>query len=256
MLNNLGLNHVGRNRVGFTLLLTALTATMLTACSVETKSFSPSSSKNRAITVSGESVMRVTPDQARMQLTVSTQGMEPQNVQNENTGHMQAVKAALISLGLAAEDIETVSYRMQPRTEWNNETRTSDFVGWELQHSIQVTTNNLDTVGEILLAAVNAGVNQVDRVDFDLSEGTRQSVRDGLLAQAALDAKHKATLLASTLSVQLGEVRYMSDTQPVTTFAKTSALYDTEALRAAAPPPVMPGEVTVSAQVSVEFAIH
>ena len=55
-----------------------------------------------------------------------------------------------------------------------------------------VETKNLDSAADIIDGGVSAGANRVDSVYFTLSPEKQLQVKDGLIADAVLNAKTKA----------------------------------------------------------------
>jgi uncharacterized protein YggE len=82
-------------------------------------------------------------------------------------------------------------------------------VGYTAVNSVQVTIRNLETLGEVLDAAVKAGGNTVQAVSFDLSDKT--TALDQAREAAVGDARHKAEQLARLANATLGPIVTISD---------------------------------------------
>jgi len=58
-------------------------------------------------------------------------------------------------------------------------------------------------VGEIIDSTVNVGINQINSVQFAISDDQIKSIRNEALRNAVLDADEKANQIAETLEINL-----------------------------------------------------
>ncbi len=211
-----------------------------------------------SIHVSGQAQQYAAPDKAELFLRVETLADTAKEAQDENSERMTAVQQALRAEGIDASNIKTQSYNLSQRTEWNAETKKSEFIGWQLEHAIKVTTTDLDSIGDVTQAAVDAGINRIDRVEFGLTDAASEAVRQEVLAMAAENAQQKATVLAETLGVFVGDVMTVREFNMVVQPYPAKAQLSTRAMEmdAAAAPPIEAGDVNISANISVAFAIE
>jgi len=69
-------------------------------------------------------------------------------------------------------------------------------------HTLTVTIRNIDSVGEVIEAATEAGANQTHGVFFGIED--RETLYIEALALAIADAKVKAEAIAEVLGVEIG----------------------------------------------------
>jgi uncharacterized protein YggE len=122
--------------------------------------------------------------------------------------------------------------------------------GYTVTNTVQVTIRNLNKVGQILDQAVQAGANDVSGVTFAIENPSK--LQADALGQAVSDAQNRATALAESSGVQLGNViniTEMPGSSPVPVIASAAQL-------ANASVPIQPGLVEVHLQIQVSFAIH
>ena len=114
---------------------------------------------------------------------------------------------------------------------------------------INITTKNLEQVGEIIDRAVKAGANQVYGINFDVQD--KQDMQIEALKLAVKQGIAKAEAMAEAAGVSLGELVYM--TESYSTYAPMTGYM---ALRAdaEAATPINPDDVEVRATVELEFA--
>ena len=110
-------------------------------------------------------------------------------------------------------------------------------------------TGALDLVGPLIDAAIAAGANRVNSLDFNLRDDT--GARDEAIAKAAKDAQAQAQALAAALGLKLGPIvsattQVNPGPQPVMFRAAAMSL-------GANATPVSPAEVSVPATVSLTY---
>jgi hypothetical protein len=119
---------------------------------------------------------------------------------------------------------------------------------------IQVTIRDLDTVGDVLDAAVEAGANNVWGVSFGLDN--TDALEEQAREKAVADARARAESLAKLNGVTAGDVIAISEvigSGPSPMYAEAAAY---RGLGGGGGAPVEPGELTFSTQVQVIYGIR
>ncbi|MEV7682426.1 SIMPL domain-containing protein [Streptomyces sp. NPDC088341] len=83
------------------------------------------------------------------------------------------------------------------------------FRGYECTASFVVEPRELDTLETVLVDIVEAGANQVDGVEFDVS--TKKELRAQARTAAVAAAREKAALYAEAAGIRLGPVIHIKD---------------------------------------------
>jgi len=158
--------------------------------------------EKHSITVSGEGRVSTMPDIAKIELGTVIEKKTVKEAQQENTRIMNALDAKLDSSGVAKADVQTANYSISPVYDWNNGKQL--LRGYQVSQNLRVKIRNLDSVGDILGAAGELGVNQVGGIDFtvDQPEIYKQQAR----VKALANAKAKAEALAQVVDVHLVRV--------------------------------------------------
>ncbi|MFH1566924.1 MAG: SIMPL domain-containing protein [Gemmatimonadota bacterium] len=204
--------------------------------------------EENTIHVSGSATVRLAPDVAQTQLAVQTFAPAVTDAVTDNNLRSAAVIAAVKGLGVADADIETVGFSVSPQRDYQN-SRPDSVVGYWVYNNVAVTIRQLGTAGQVLQAAIDAGANSVSGLAFTL--GDPEPVKDQARALAVADARSRAETLAAAAGVEVGRVLYLSETS-----LSYPPLYRSSAADAAGGAvPVEPGEMEVTAQVQVVFAI-
>lgn len=153
----------------------------------------------RTIQVSGAAAINVTPDRVLLQLGVTSNGVTPEQVQAENSAAIERVIAAVRQLGVADKDIATDYYLVQPVYE---DYDSLYIKGYRLSNVVGITLKDMGKAGDVLIAALKAGANEVRDVQFYTSELRRY--RDEARGLAMKAATEKAGALASAGGAQAG----------------------------------------------------
>lgn len=216
---------------------------------------SSASPYQRTIQVSGNGEAHAAPDYATLSLAIETHAKSAADAAANNAALAQKITQALtLKLGGQGK-ISTGGYSLNP--EYNNPQANGRprVEGYQAQNSITVETAKLDLIGPLIDAAIAAGANRVDSLDFTLRNDS--GPRNEAIADAAKDARTQAEALATSLGVKLGPIISATTESearpiPVMPMARFSAMANVNA----APTPVNPGEITVPATVSLTYAIQ
>lgn len=207
----------------------------------------------RLVSVSGESEVAVKPDRARLVMHVDKLAAEVKSGEAEVNKVVRAYLAEAKALGAKEEDISTTGVSIQPEYVWDEKSRQQKLAGYRVRREIAVVVGDLARLGDFILRATAAGVNQVQPPLLEHSEMRR--LQREALAKAAEDARGKAALLAETLQAKLGPVRSISandaSVPPPIPMARKAMM--AEAADGAAEMGLSLGEIRVRAEVSAEF---
>ncbi|MEM3607385.1 MAG: SIMPL domain-containing protein [Candidatus Bathyarchaeia archaeon] len=203
--------------------------------------------QEHVIRVSGFGVASATSDMAYVTLAVETIAETASEAQALNADRMGRVISALKAMGIAEDDMETTGYYLNPNVDY--ESKPPRIVGYTCRNELRVAVE-VSRAGAIIDAAVGAGANQVVYIEFTLSPHLREELAEKALESAARDAEVKARKIAETLNLKLKgpiqvELQSSMPTRP----------YEVYTLKAwEAETPITPGEVQVTATVTVAFA--
>ncbi len=208
----------------------------------------------RTISVTGLGEVTATPDIAHATVGVRTVAKTARAALSENSTTMAAVLDALRSRGIADRDMRTTNVSLHPR--WRTEvmengTRAQVLTGYEAANLLRVTCRDLSKLGELLDALAGAGANEMRGISFDIDN--KGKLMDEARAIAVRNARVKAQLYAREAGVSLGAVLSISEAGVSTPTHRNRAMAE---MAVAASVPIAEGELTVSASVSMTFAIE
>jgi uncharacterized protein YggE len=170
---------------------------------------------------------------------------------------MNSTIGALLAAGIDEKDIQTSTFSLTTRPEEpmpldaagsrdeNKEAAPPEFIA---TNQVTVRLNNTDDVGKVLDAAVAAGSNRVQGISFNLKDPA--PAKDVALIMAIEDASRKARVAATAAGVDLGRIMEISEG-----YSFVSARSDVAFSVAAPTTPIQPGEMEVTASVTMTYEI-
>ena len=195
-----------------------------------------------SIQATGSATIMVNPDQAQLNVGVTTRAETAQAAADQNAATTNAVINALKAVVGSSGTIQTVGYTVNPT--YNN---LSVLTGYAVTNTLQVTTADLSLPGPLIDAANKAGATNVGSLTFGLkdSDPTRQQA----LTLAAKQAVAHASAIAAGLGVKTGALLAAQEGATVTPY------YATGLGAAASSTPILTGTVSVSATVTASVLL-
>lgn len=231
--------------------LSVLTILMLTLVSgITLPGIAQANSERGTLQVSGSAVVTGAPDIAYITLGVETQDASATVAAQDNAERMNKVYAALKELGLTDAEITTSGYNIYSTNQVLNR-GTNDEVTittYRVHNRVNISSKDLDRVGEIIDVAVQAGANQVQGIQFDIED--KQAMQLQALENAVKQAMAKAEVMASAAGLSLGGIASLHEN-----YSSYAPMVSTMAMRADAvqSTTINPGDVEVSATVQLDF---
>ena len=210
--------------------------------------------ESNTINVAGNAEITLEPDEAEVFAGISIVKFTAKEAQDEANEVVNTMILGLKKIGIAEKDISTEQLRLYEERRWEN--GKSKVVGWRATQTLKIKTTDLSKVGSIVDAAVNGGANQISNINFGLSKEKEQEAKTQALAEATKVAKEKAETIAASLDVRLGKIKRVSESnyfyEPRVYALEATAIG--EAVAEAAQ--VLPGDVTVRANINLVYNVR
>ncbi|MFH0954751.1 MAG: SIMPL domain-containing protein [Candidatus Micrarchaeota archaeon] len=217
---------------------------------------STSAENLRTISVSSTVEVSAEPTKAELWFSVETLAPTAQVSQQQNASLTQKVIAALAGMGITGKNVETSSYSLYQKTEWDSRTQENVDRGFQTVNSIKVTVNDLSKTGQVIDQAVQAGANRVTSIAFTVDDAKQAELKRTGLIKASQEAKVKAQAIASGLGIELDGVQSVSENSSYyVPYNRSFDLAQSAGSMAAPETPISPGDVKVSANINVVFKI-
>jgi len=213
------------------------------------------SNQQQGIWVSGEGKVTVVPDTAMLSLGIEAQEATVAVAQDKANIAMVAVMDALDAAGIDENDIQTRNFSIQPVSRWDNDKQQEYVVGYRVTNTVSVKVREIDNTGTVIDAVAAAGGDliRVNSIGFTVDDPTPyyETARE----DAVEDAAAKAEKLAETAGVELGKPTYITESSYVPTIYRDYAVGEASAPLPTVPTSISPGEMEVTVNVSIGYAI-
>jgi hypothetical protein len=219
-------------------------------------SISQGSAEFAATTVSLAAIgdVKITPDRASLNLGVNIEAPAAAQAMRQNATQMAAVIASLKAQGVPDRDIRTQGLNLQTNYAYapNQPPR---LTGYRASNTVSVIIEDMDKVGPLLDAAVAAGANQVNSINFSLKNPA--AAEDQARAEAIKALKAKAEIYAQANGLRVARLVRMSE-GPGAPVVQPFALNEVvvTAARIGAQTPVSAGEMDVRVQVNAVYELR
>lgn len=145
------------------------------------------------IIVSGEGVIKATPDQAWITIGAESRSKVSKDAQQRNAEAMTAVQQKLAAFGISKDAIKTIAIDLQIEFDYANGKQTPR--GYVARHTIEVRVDDLSKAGDVLDAVVGSGATTIQGLRFDVKQ--REQHQLTALQAAVKQAMAKAQALAA-----------------------------------------------------------
>jgi uncharacterized protein YggE len=162
------------------------------------------SQASEGLVVVGTGTASAEPEVALITFGMELRGDDPAALVDQAARKMDQAIASAQELGIADGDIQTTGYNLWVENIYDPETGMSTGeVVYHLSHYVQATLRDLNQVGELLAAAVEAGANSISGVNFAVEApgALVEQARQRALEDAAMRAKQ----MADGLEIALGK---------------------------------------------------
>ena len=232
--------------------LALLAMTAVFAGGVAAQSGNTTTTAEQLILTSSTGEVTTTPDRAIISVTVETENPDAQSAQARNAQIMVAVTDALKKAGIATEDLKTTGYSIYPVYADSTNILTPKVQQYRVDNTLLITVRDISRAGEITDLAVQNGANRVDYITFTLSDEKQISLRSEALTRAIRQARADADVVAGASGLVIVAVKEINVGASYSPVPYQTVGYDKAT---GATTPLQPGDVKVSAQVSMTYLV-
>lgn len=220
-------------------------------------------SYQRSITVTGSSEVRVIPDEVILTLGIETNDIEMSIAKNENDRIASEVIIIAKNFGIEERFIQTDYINIEPI--YDDYYDYKEFHGYFIRNTIVITIKDIDKMEDIMAAVLESGVNYIHGVDFRTSELREHRDKARLMAMKA--AKEKAEALANALDQNIGKPISIYENQDYWYSGSSSYWggsygagmyqnsYAYDGMSRESEGPIAPGEINITASVTISFEL-
>jgi uncharacterized protein YggE len=202
------------------------------------------------ITTNGEGKIKITPDQVAISVSVESKGDKAADVKKTNDTKIDAVIKYIKKMGVPAEDYQT--QRVYLNDEYDYDKKKHNYVATQ---TIRILLKDIKKYDPLMEGLVETGINGINGIEYLSSQMDKHKTEARRLA--VLDAKKKATELASALGQSIGSAFTVNDNS---TGNYPQPRYEMAMMKVAdgllGNQTLAVGELEVSANVSVSFVLN
>ena len=210
---------------------------------------------SHSITVVGEGTVSIEPDIATASIGVEVVRPTVREASVAAQSIMEEVQAALLSQSIDETDIQTRHFSIFAERFGPSGLLDEDEVRYRVSNTVFITIRDLESIGDVLDAAIDAGANNIYGVDFSLANPA--TVESEARAKAVADAYGKAEELAELIGVGVGEVMGISEI-----IGQGGGFFGGNFSRMAAAEmgggsgPISPGELNLTMQLQITYELR
>lgn len=200
------------------------------------------------VVTTGTGEVQLSPDRATVIVGVQSRAATVALASADNARRQRAIIDTLRALGLTSDQIATVNFNVSPEMQYPPN-QTPKVTGYVVTNTVRASLRRVEDVGKTIDAALAKGANEVSGVEFTSSRA--DSARRAAIAEAVAHARADAETMAKAAGGTLGSLlEVASGVEPIRPFEATMAR---ARVAAAAPTPIEPGQLTVTATVTARW---
>ncbi len=213
------------------------------------------------ITVTGQSEVRVAPDEVDFTLVVENLDKDLLAAKSKNDETVRQVLALVGQYGIEPKDVQTSYISVAPRytevDEYRRPLPKREFLGYAVTKTILVRLKNISRFEPLFTDLLKAGVNNVRDVDFRTSQIRKH--KDEARALAIRAAREKAVALTREIGQTIGRAYSISEVpdtsyMPANTYANVANVGEGGSSEEEST--IAPGMITVKARVLISFRLE
>ncbi len=156
--------------------------------------------------VFGAASVDAAPNLARLRVAIAETRPKPGEAFEATRGGVNRIRDVLRGHGIPDTAVSTSRLDLKSSWDYGSKRR---FLGYECTASFVIELRDLDLLEPVLVDVVEAGANEVDGVEFDVS--AKKELRAQARTAAVAAAREKAELYAEAAQVRLGPVVHIKD---------------------------------------------
>ncbi|MFC1978005.1 SIMPL domain-containing protein [Chloroflexota bacterium] len=213
------------------------------------------SNQQAGIWVNGQGKVTAVPDIATLRLGIEAEEASVAEAQNRAAEAMDRVMTALTKNGVAKKDIQTQNFSINRVTKWDRVKEEETVTGYRVTNMVTAKIRDIDEAGTIIDAVAEAGgdLTRIDNISFSVDDPS--AFYEAARQEAMTEAKAKARQLAELAGVTLGKPTYISESTQIP-YPRSMIMEEAVAIKSAAPTSISPGEVEISLNLQVAYAIR
>jgi uncharacterized protein len=162
---------------------------------------------NSTVYATGSALTRLAPDRVIISIGVETTDKTANNALSLNSAAMNNIISELRSDGLKPNETRTSFFNILPLYNYTESGTRLNVSGFTVTNTVQIESSDLDNVSQWIDTAVASGANNINSIDFSVTEKKLEDTRSKLITDAIGNAKQKAEVAASAVQLNITGVK-------------------------------------------------
>jgi uncharacterized protein len=205
------------------------------------------------LTVNAQGRVARAPDIAEVSGGVVTSAPTAAAAMRENAERMTAVVAAVKKAGIADRDIQTSGLSLQPQYRYQNN-EPPVLTGYQATNTVSLRIRKIAETGRLLDTLVGVGANQISGPNFRVEAA--DAALDEARVAAVATARTRAELYARAAGLRVKRIASIAEGGGFEPGPRPMMMAKAMMMDAAPAPPVAPGEVDLSINVTMVFELE
>lgn len=209
-----------------------------------------------SLTVIGEARLSAPPDMAVLTTGTVSSAKAAGDALADNSRKVAEVIEVLKAAGIAAADIATANFSIQPQYSYSQQSREPPkLTGFEVRNAVRVKVRDLAKLGPLLDQVIQAGANQASGLSFALADPDKLASEANVAA--VKDAMEQAKVLAAAAGLRLTRITSLQpELQGAVPVLPQPMMMKADAARGAVPVPVEAGEIEIRARTVLVYEVE
>jgi len=202
------------------------------------------------VTVMGEGIVKVVPDQVTINVSVESQGKKALEVKNTNDASVDAVLQFLKKSGIGSKEVQSQYVRLNKSYDYNTK-----IYSYNASQSITILLLDITKYEKIISGLMESGINRIDGINFGSS--TLEALKSQARINAVANAKMKATEYAGVLNQKVGkaiQINEIGQNNPGPLY-KNAMMRSMDA-ESGEMETLAVGEMTIKAEITISFELQ
>ena len=203
--------------------------------------------------VSGSAEKEVEPNKFSLSVGVEKSGENAREVENQVREQMNDLIEQLKEAGLEEDEMQTTRFTLNEDRSVGQQEETQEVTQFRASQQLQIESEKIDEVSQIIDTAISAGANNVGSLNFRLTSEKEDEIKKELIEDAVDDAKDKAdraAQAADTSIIGVAEISLQDYSYTPFRAEQEMAAEDSASL-----PEIETGRVTVSTSLNLKYKL-
>lgn len=201
------------------------------------------------ISVRGEGVVHVIPDEVTINIRVEHSGEDTKDLKKRNDAVVRQILQYTKKQGIADKDVRTQYMNLSKNYDYNTKT-----YSFSANQALSIKLRDLSKYENFMNGLMDTGINRIDGISF--SSSNREALESQARQKAVANARSKAREYASVLNQTVGKAISISEfgnsAEPRPMLYKMAAMSDSMSDEGAT---IAPGEMEIRTAVNVVFEL-